>query len=530
MGSNDLILKAYDGSSPILDPQRVLDRHANLRMGTVYPGGLYKDCSFTIPDLAPRKLPFKQGNRLRVYNGATLEWEGKFSDVEYTTAGMQVRAKGHFDYLLGRRYWRKWWADDRTREHVWVWQETGATEDLAFLDRSHGLRFVPKNEAWTSGQYVAVRYDAPAGTTIKRVTFSYDFQEGGQNWILRLYDVTNPGSLNDVTVSGTGTVDVTLSPVSQSIELRLISNANQTPTSDGTYYADITDLFVYAEWEDTSRGGEGTLSMHELSLDILDSLSGVLSANTHKLDSALTEDIRPFIAEPQESIANLLKRAAEYGDTNNEPIGYGLRLADEASDELPLLFTEALPTLDDFEWRVGWNNENLVGGSLAQSADQISNYVWVNYRDARGWPFVTWPESSAALEDADSTGESWGRLDTVLNAGQASEATIAQNMGLVHLSWYKDRHWVVKRPLRIQGYITNKIGQQAPVTRIKAGDRLKIDDFVDEDVIFLVTDTTFTQSNESVTLQSRPPTGRSAGDIDVRGIIQGTGKGIEALP
>ncbi|MCC6192072.1 MAG: hypothetical protein IT318_23835 [Anaerolineales bacterium] len=176
---NALTLHVYAAFSTtsVLDIDHDLDRVEGLTFDTFYPGGLFGSCSFFVRCQPGRMWLFRKGQRLVVRNRGVICWEGEITAIGYGADRRTVTATGYWGALLGVRGLVKAWADTRLTEAVWELRATDSAVDKFTLDRQGRLRFSARDVEIASGDGLTLRYTAPTGQTVKRVTFDYDFSE-----------------------------------------------------------------------------------------------------------------------------------------------------------------------------------------------------------------------------------------------------------------------------------------------------------------------------------------------------------------
>lgn len=500
-GENALGLKVYSsGTTELISVGDTRASRVEIRTWeTFYPGGLYGGAEVFIPRQVDRASLIKHGYRLVIVNGLKIVYEGEIVDIVYTvnkdTQGWLLICHGKWGRLLGRRTLNKPWADQRIDQATWSW-ETGATgSELCTLDRYNRLRFTPKPEAWLTGEYAAITYSAPAGQTVKRVTYNYDLQEAAQAWSIALYrstdgsawtlmnaasgDTYSVGTTTVIVASGTGSIDVTLGTPSRYLQFRFFAGANQTPTGDGTYYAQFSSLNVYTE--------TGNINAYEIGGDIIDACTDLSSDKSH-LASALTLSLVPFITDGPETLASILTRVAAYGDTSYNPVAFYLAASDRAAtpDGKPVLFSEIQPAPDDYDYAIRLDERNLIPPlELVYQSSAVSNYVSVQYTDPTGAELIITPDDDSSLSDLTDYA---GRLDEVVRLGAAT-STSATSFARRLLAKKKAPGFYVRGPITIAGYIRTKQRTRVPVSVIRAGERIKIENFISGDLIFLITAT-----------------------------------------
>ena len=124
MGLNDLKVEVYaSGTTRIDDAGNELINAEGIRFSTIYPGGIFGDCSFTIPRDVARWWEMNGAKRVVVRNGMVIVWEGEIdnliSAVQSSSSQVEIKAIGKWGTLMQRRRWQKPWCDDRMDQHIW---------------------------------------------------------------------------------------------------------------------------------------------------------------------------------------------------------------------------------------------------------------------------------------------------------------------------------------------------------------------------------------------------------------------------
>ena len=486
-----------------------------LRFTREYPGGIaVSQCSFFVARNVKEPWDINLHNRLSVFNGLHLVWEGEITaftpEVSQGVEGDRITAKGYWDTMLGGRRWRKWFSDTRLTQDVWTWRETASGADKCFLDREARLRFTPKAEVWANNDAATVVYTPPTGTTIGRIEYDYDLQEAAQNWQLLVYDETNTTTLASYTTTGSGSAGHTLGTASSSVIIQFINNSggNQTPTSDGTYYGEVSNVKVFASWETGHGGTLGTFDIAELGEEVVEYLSNTaanyFSGDKTAIETSLTYSLEPFVSE-NDTLARILERAWEFGDSSNGRVAAGVTLSSGASDRHPKLLVESVPALTDYDYQIDFDSPQLAGRlTLEYSTDDLANYVTVEYVDEQGFRQTVTPEDDASLTDTASV-SSWGQRDYVLRLGQVTQAQ-AIHMGETYLTRHKDPEWTMA-PVRVRGYIEKKAGIRLPAAEIEPGKRIKVSSFLDDGSgtwhTYLITRVQYDEDSQIATLSTR---------------------------
>jgi len=517
---NALQVSVYERGSttPVVDWANDLRAASGITFDTYFPGGLFGPATVPIPRSVTKSWPFKIGQRLVIRNGQTVVYEGEIMQPGYFvgqgTQGRVLECAGPWETVLGRWGWRKWWADNRIGEDVWV-LVPGAGADLTQEQRTTGaIRILPKAEAFTNGVGRSLDYTMPAGETIKRVKLSYDIQEAAQLWALRLRDTVGATDIWIVTASGAGVRDDTLGTPRQSLRLQFFSQAAQTPTSDGTYYGQVDSaisganaFMVYSE--------TGSINAQEIARDIRARVTDLNSDES--LIGALTFTLEPFITQAGgwETMASILTRAVSFGDASFNSWYARLLESERAAtpNGEPVLEVAQWPAVTDYDYAIRVDEKNLTG-SFAVHLDGagIANWIVARYTDTTGKTNYITPDDDANLTDAASV-TAWGHreLPQPIDCGQTTSA-IATNWARRVLALAKDPKFYVSGPITVTGYLRAKSGQHLPAANVQAGARLKIENFLTDEVgvagagmTFIVTGTHYDDVARTVSLSLGVP-------------------------
>lgn len=505
MNEQQLVIEVYSaGLTRIADPNGELMTAEGLRFATGYPGGLYLDASFEAPRQAARWWALAGAQRVVVRNGLQIVYEGWIDSLEkqLDAGGQSVLVScigGWGRFALARR-WRKIWADNRLDEAVWP-VLVGAQEDKFNLDRYSRLLAMPKDGiSFTNGDGMSWQYTMPAGETVKRVTFDYDLQEAAQAWSLGLYNVDTTGTEWSVAASGSGSADVTLGTAANQVQFFFQAKANQTGIGDGTIYGKVSNLMVYSE--------TGAINLTEVAKDVRAKVSEFNASEA--LIGSNTLSIAPFVMENWPTIGDILTAAAGYGDSSFNRWAVALAASEQATtpDGKPVLLVEQWPALTDYDYAVRLDEaEGRL--ALAQDVGGVANWVVVQYDDEAGQTRWISPDDDATLTDATSVA-SYGRRDGLLSIGYSTQANAVQ-AGRRYLAAYKDAQWVLSGPVTVRETIRAKAGVRVPVSQVRAGKRLRVDDFVQDlsgsGLTFLITRTDYQDAGRVVAITAGPPPG-----------------------
>lgn len=504
---NAIALKVYStGATEVRNAG--LDLASGVIFDKIYPGGQALSLTFFVPRGITASWSVHVGYRICAYNGMTMVWEGWITGIEPTLSssgmGVNVTAAGAWSQFLMARKTRKPWADTRLGEDAWAWYTPLAGAEKCTVDRTNRIRFTPKAEAWISGDYAFVYYVAPTGQTVKRITLNYDLQEGAQAWELSVYNLTAAANeLSRTTSNATPGVTVAwdsgiLGTPTQQIRINFIARANQTPSADGTYYGEVTNIVVYTE--------TGAINAQEISKDIA-ALATELSTDLSKIGT-MPLDIVPFIADPPATYADLLTMAANYGDASYNSWAAYVGLSDLANDGKPPLVLEQRPALTDYDYAIRMDDDN-VGGNLSfrQTLDGVRNWIAVQYQDRDGKNVYLTPDDDATLQNIASITQygvrhAWVTLPT-------TSATTAATYARRYLALSKDPQWVASGQLVVIGYVRSKGGQRIPAANIAPGKRIRLENWLNDingtGLTFLITGARYDDSGETCAIDIGQP-------------------------
>jgi hypothetical protein len=333
-----------------------------------------------------------------------------------------------------------------------------------------------------------------------------------QEWEIKVYDPVGAADVWSVTADGTGSQDVTLGTPRQYLDFEFKSKANrQMPPDRELFFGEVSNVVMYSE--------TGNIYLEEIAKDIRAQVSNLNSDETNIDSNSLS--LVPFLTNGPETTASILQRAATYGDASfNQWDAYLLPSDDAASpDGKPVLAVEQYPALTDYDYSIRVDEENVLPPlEIDQDVDDIVNWVSVVYRnDENNRKVVITPDDDANLKDTDSIA-AWGErhLPRPLNAGQATVA-MAKNLARRVLNARKDPRFYVSGPIRVVGYIRAKDGQQVPCSKIRAGKRIRIENFLedlagttDAGLTFIITSTRYDDSRETCLISTGIPDELSA--------------------
>lgn len=351
-------------------------------------------------------------------------------------------------------------------------------------------------------KFYFIRFYVNAGLTANVVINNIQILRT-QAWTLGLYDGSNAAVLWSVNAAGTGTQDITLSPTAGTLYFYLASNAKQIPPAVGQIYGKITDLACVAEsWDGTSQT----------------TVSGILSAMVHYLGGPFADNyqyIAPntydllttgFVQDDlQLSIGEQMIKVGTY-IAGNAPTSVGCLESDAISGNTSVVvYYETQPTLTDYEYAVRVDEKNLAGLELVLSAgtDVLQNTVWVRHSNDSGKQQWSNQSDDAGLADSASATKYEGRT-LIVDGKQASTTALGAQYGLPFVTKHKDLQYYMRGPLAIKGTIRTKAGVSVPVSQVRAGKRIRIENFatdvgdtVASGLTFLITHTDYDDETQT---------------------------------
>lgn len=494
-----ITVEAYTGTTRIVDPRNEINEPERVTFSTYYPGGIFGTAHLIIPRRIAEWWAIQGAQRIVIRSGLEIAFEGWIDNLiqalERGNEQVDVTVTGGWGKIMMRRRWDKPWADSRLTEGVWAWYTAAASAEKCTFDRNQRLMFTPKAVSWTINQGAQFYYSAPTGETVKRVTFSYDLQEGAQAWELRL--TNNAGTvLWSVTASGTGSVDHTLATPDQIIRFQFYPAATQTPAADGTIYGKITNIVVYTE--------TGAIDLTEISKDIRAKLTDLNASEIYIGSNTLS--LVPFISNGFSSrMADILQKALNYGDASQNAWAAYLDHSEKAPtpDGKPVLVVEQKPVLTAADYLV--KLADLEGNvTFVRDYSEIYNWIVAQYEDATtgAAKFIT-PDDAATQKDTTSI-TAYGQRDYLLRVDttSSSQATLAARRFLAER---KDPVYRSTSPLRVKGSIKTASGNVIPAALVRSGKRLKIEDFLQDlsgsGLTMLITNTDYSSDDDSVTMR-----------------------------
>lgn len=515
-------------TTPIVDMPGELRWAENIQWSSHYPGGRYGDASFFIERPVTDPWELRGGQRVTFFNSGIVVYEGFIAAinmiVDEDIEGCEVILSGATDWLLMNYAIEKRWADNRTSPDVWVPQEvSGNTDDLFDIsNRGNNVYMSPKNATFADGDYTAVRYTMPVGETVKRLKYTYDFNEVSGAWEISVWRSTDGSSFTQmtsgsgetyttgtttvITADGTASIDVTLATPSRYIELRYYAKGANTPTYQDHNYAEWSAIMVYSEIETA-------ITAVTITADIVTAMNtdGYLNSSTLALVSPASPlTLEPFYTQGYPSAADVLNDAWGRGDAVYARYAWIVLDADSSPDPdgKPVLDTGAYPDLSDFGYAIHYGEENIESSvEVTEDFAAIANDIVLSYTDELGVLHYITSDDDANLTDATSVSD-YGLHQVRLDCGQTTSAE-AIAYGRRFLATYKDPQWRLLSPITISDTIRRKNSGYLPVCQFSAEARLKLENFPTgvgvQDFVFVVTATAYDVDTDQVTITCGVP-------------------------
>ncbi|MFA6204337.1 MAG: hypothetical protein WC710_14260 [Gallionella sp.] len=509
-----LTLEVYSSGSTLLLPDDYRDV-TGISYDCFYPGGLFGTASFFIPRPPARLGLILPGMRVKICSGNVTVWEGYVSsralNTDETTSGVLYTCIGAWGYILDGTLINKPWAETSIASDIWK-EVTSAfnvadvsLNNLADVDRKNRLHFMPTSTrdaagaevGWASNEYYRITYTAPVGQTVKRVTYNYDLNEGAQQWALGLFNTVTSAAEAEYTTTSATAADVTLGTPSRGLWLYLLSYAAQIPPTDDSVYAQVSDVTVYTE--------TGAIDSTEIAKDILPFVTACSSSEAGIGSNTLP--LVPFVAD-NISAAAALMQAAGYGDSSYNAWAFCIKESDLSPDDKPILYYAQQPALTEAEYYIRLDDANLQAPiSLVQDTAEVRNWITVRYRDVEDNEVVLSPDDDANLKDTTSIATYGTRAEEIQL--DTTSTTLATSYGRRFLAARKDPQWTIQGGLTVQGYIRNATGGNVPAANIRPGERVRIENFIEDisgtGLTFLITGTAYIDSTQTNMLEIGRP-------------------------
>lgn len=470
--SNSLTVYVYhDGGTDADNIEQSL--FSNIKYDTQYPGGIFGAASFLFSESPNHNPRIRGGDRVVFRNGLAVVYEGwvinRTFQFDADGQGLVYECAGGWGWLMMHRYWDKPWADVRVDADVWVDDTSQAGFDKCTVSRDSRLRFVPKAVAWTTNEEKRLTLTVPTGQTIKK--FTYDHSVAAANFACEFYDATNGAS---ALTAGAGQTYTPVTPV-QAIAIRFRATGNNTPASDGSVHATVTNLVMYTE--------TSSINLTEIFTDVVGKLSSTLNSDVSHIGSCTTSLV-PFVTDGFMSMAEIVDKAASFGDTSYKPWAFGLLPSEAAStpNGRPVAYAEQFPNTAgaSYDYQIDLDGANVIAPlPPRQDFGEIANWIVVEYQDKTDKRQIITPDDDSNLKNTSSIAGQWGQRDDVLSIGPATQAMAVDN-GRRYLAKHAWPMWKCDGGVAVLDHILDYNGQPLPASEIRAGKLLRWINFLED--------------------------------------------------
>lgn len=500
-------VEVRDGSSVVVDPERLLDRPEQLKFSTQVPGGM-DQCSFTIRrrDVL-RYWPVQRNQIVIVYDGLRVVYRGLITDIQTDAVGnsLEIVCQGEAIYLQTRKL-RKTWVDDA------VISRLVEPADNADVTSSH--RFVIRKDKnflsvifdaddtsqphTTSETYYADYYH-PTQHAIYNVTGDGKARSG-EGWNLRFFNPT--GGVNEESWNTSSTPKITNTfgstpfggTSTTQFQIRVSPRINDDYSSDD--YVEMSNLKCLTKYESGHATATPTYTSRQIIEDglILMSLLGAELSSDLSEVASITTVLDPFGFERFVSGVEFLESILQISDASFNIYYYAVGYKVDSSNK-PLLEVFTRDT-SDYEYVITADEASRY--EIYQTDEDLANYVLVEYEDKNLRSLVATPTTDATLTDATSVA-AYGRRDAVLNIGRGTSTTAVQ-LGRAYLASYKDLQW--QGSIELQGGIRTKAGVRVPGSWVQAGERAYLPDL---GITIYIGSTEYREDDDTLTLTADKP-------------------------
>lgn len=441
---------------------------------TIWPGGYARLRGMA--DLSALPHPtLLDAYRLQLWDGNLLIYDGTLEPlrvIKGSTEKVSFMAWGFYKLLKDRKL-NKVWIDTAVVSSLKP-PVTYVDYDPPFVVRKDDNVFeftavstvdVTRN----SSDIHKEEYNLAPGNYIRRVTYDYTIRSG-EGFNVILYNVDQAATEDTETVTSSsptsGSVDHTFTQGNtSSMELRISPRVTDLYAYDD--YVIITNLTVYATM---ANFGSPTYTGGEVIQDIIYLLADGEISSDFSLITDPAQVLSPFRTLGFEAGAASAARVAAHSDTSDNIYGLAVWGGQTSSDGLPQAeFSYVDTSVADYRVSILECDQFQDYGSV-----EMANYVVIAYQDTRNVTLYRTPINNTDLQNAASIA-AYGRKDSpVFNIGP-STAAFADAVGEQYLATFGGLSSALE--LQISHSITNAHGVRVPVSRVRAGQCLKITDW-----------------------------------------------------
>lgn len=473
-------LYVYDrGHNLVNDPERSLEVAQNINFETRAPGG-YGTLTATVPRNIRNDWAVKGAHYIQLLDGLEELYYGRLNDPQKSLDGNNLTANGLWAVLNERRI-IKWWIDNKPRVRMVVSSGRETSNDQLYVDGNPDddgvlVRGGYGDVSKTAGDSYQLYYYLPYGTYIYSVSGTCTSRTG-EGFYIRYYAI---GGVLEATYTdnGIGTRNTaTLSDVFAT-ESQLLVLAIEI------YRSDIYDENDNAKWyagtvksryhtSHPSRGSE-THTTDEMMIDCIfeGDLTDVISTDFNLMASTGYNPAGFATAGGDfATVADTIKQLARFGDSAYESYVPGVWGIQGTPDKKARLFL-VKRDVNAFDWQC--NLDDLTDFRMERDYSGIQNWCVVKYTDHKDQVQYLTPTYDSDLKDADSI-RNYGRRDSpVLDIGRGT-IDDAKRYGLRYLAYRAQP--LLKGSFSIKGFIRDAAGAEQPAGRVRATQRVRINDF-----------------------------------------------------
>lgn len=483
----------YDRSgNAINDPERAAEYIENLNFDTNWPGG-YGMLSGGIKRDPLAAWPVKIAHEVIIRDGGKIVYQGEIvprTEIGENAQQVAIDARG-FYHVLGDRRLRKRWIDNSPTDRM-DWpsaRRTTASQmniDVTPFRNGVMMRGGYGDVIHNNGDDFWLRYIAPTGKYIRGVESDLAMRSG-EGIKTSIYDVTNASeeAAFDDNSGAEQTQPLDQVPFSNSdcivMDIRWTLSTAAPDSYDENDRSHIYDIIIYFHYDSGhTQYASPSYTGGEIVEDILLLAGSAISSDYDEIgDPGLV--LNPFMTlnDDWEVVTRLVERIAAYGDASQNT--WGLCVWDQTgtSDSLPKAVFEARDVSDwDYQVRL----EDLQDFVDEPTLDQLWNNIIIKYTSTYGLTEFLTGDDDATLTDTDSVADYGERHSPPIDIGKG-DTTRAQYIGQRVLDYHKDP--LHKTAFSTSGEIRNKQGTPIPVAWVRAGDRIKIEDYKGGTIYFI---------------------------------------------
>ena len=373
-----ITLALYDtaGIQYIAEPQQ-------LRFTKSFYGGIDVEMSFFLARPAMFDYPeIGHGQKVELWHGMTRKFLGVQREISVSKSegqeGFNVRCMGYNTYLRDFSYGGKGklWAENRYSEFRPVTAQENAQYRTQNVELGRDDRLIitlHKKVTPKPDKFYGLYYECPFDN-IKKVSFSYEAQcLNDGKFLQRLFSYadgfTSRNAEWDNSTPGSGDVVATLS-TERPIIVFAARDWGDPEWWEEDHYLEITNLLIFGTTVTAP-------TVSDVVGDIVDEISGDTDISSNKdLIETVGLTLIPFIVQDGELCYDALKTAVSYGDSNHDPLGWGV---EDGGDRL---FVKQ-PDLATVRYAIPMDSATRADRRVITAEDFLTE-AWGLYRDEQG--------------------------------------------------------------------------------------------------------------------------------------------------